>query len=123
VSHTFVQNLRSSLETVSSDNDSDNVKYTDRWGKEREMNTTNIGRRREPDTFDEEDDFPEVPGEVVNLDTGEVLAASALRELPPAQAPPDDRAARAAQAIVEKYGNELARRIGFEILGRTGGRT
>jgi len=45
VSHTFVQNFKKSLAILASDNQSQNVKYSDRWGNTRTMNTANLGKR------------------------------------------------------------------------------
>jgi len=50
VSHTFVQNLKNLLATVASEREAvgaATVKYTDRWGNTRRMNTENIGKRPE----------------------------------------------------------------------------
>lgn len=49
--------IRQSLKTVMSDNPV--VKYQDRWGNERTMNTGNIGRRPEPELERVDDDAPE----------------------------------------------------------------
>jgi len=53
VSHTFVQNFKNTLATLASEREAAEaaeaatVKYTDRWGNTRQMNTENIGKRSE----------------------------------------------------------------------------
>jgi len=59
VTHPLVASIRASLEIVTSDNRVRTVKYTDRWGKERQMGTGNIGSK------------PNLAS--VDMDSGEVL--------------------------------------------------
>lgn len=108
VSHTFVNGIRASLETVSSDNKTQTVKYEDRWGNAREMKTGNIGKPKpataKPATR------PAKP-----FDDGDSA-------LPPA-VPWDERDSRAATAMLEcgaVVAQHDARRVAYAVAAEGG---
>lgn len=118
VSHPFVGNIRESILKPLQDS----PRLATRNGTTYAVNTANIGRRSATAVLDPDDDedYPEVAGEVLNMDTGEILVAAALRNLPPQPKNSiQDRAERAAVAIIEEYGRELACMIADAIRRKT----
>lgn len=133
VSPTTVGTIRKSLSNLDSDNESRNVKYTDRWGNDREMATANIGKRTESDQVDDwNDDEPEeVPFQLVDMRTGEIVppmnqthSMSFVPSTPEPVAHPttEHEASRIAADIRASHGNGLAIQIADAIYAQCGKR-
>ena len=92
-----------------------------RNGSTYEMNTSNIGKRSEPVVLDpgpdlDDDDYPEVPYEVVDMSSGEIVAER-RRSTP---TPAEERARMVAIGMVRANGNTFARNVANAILEITG---
>lgn len=129
VSNHFVDSLRQSLGKLQV---SDVRTFTDRYGNTRTMNTANIGRRvapaAEPD--DDVDDEPEeVPFEIVDTRTGEIIPPMSRNHsmsfMPPFSPMPSrpttqQEAARIAAELTERHGAGLAIQIADAIYAQCG---
>lgn len=128
VSQPFVGSVRKSLITVISEEATDRT-FTDRYGNTRMMNTTNIGHRADhgPVEGKDEDEPEEVPFQLVDMRTGEIVPPMSQTHSmsfvpPPVYPTTEQQANQIAADLRARHGAGLAIQVADAIYAQCGKR-